>query len=291
MWSIPHPTPELNFGRDGQPLTFLHANAYPPQCYRLLLQQFASEYCVRAMMQRPLWQSATAAPALSSWHQLSWDFLDWLNTEVQRPIIAVGHSLGAIVALRAALREPARFRALVLVDPVLLTRGRILVWRLARRLRLANPLRSAIRRAERRRRVFRDVDEAFFAYRRRPIFRELSYERLREVIDGLLVERDGQYELRYSPAWEARIYATAVSNDLDLWQLLPSLGVPTLIIRGAESDTLTQGACRAALRLNRRLELATIEEATHLVPLERPLEVHGLARQFIERALVLNRAG
>lgn len=285
----PFPVPELDFGREGAPLAFLHANAYPPECYRHLLSQFAENHRVRAMKMRPLWQSSSNAAALPSWHQLSSDFLVWLNTVVEEPIVAMGHSLGAIVALRAALKETGRFRALILLDPVLLTRGRILAWRLARHLPMGHPLQGAIHRAEMRRRVFRDVDEAFIAYRRRPIFRELSDERLREVIDGLLEERDGRFELRYSPAWEARIYATAVWNDGDLWERLPNLDVPTLIIRGAKSDTFTEAACRAALRSNRRVEIAIIEGATHLVPLERPLEVHRLASQFIERALAPNR--
>jgi pimeloyl-ACP methyl ester carboxylesterase len=96
------------------------------------------------------------------------------------------------------------------------------------------------------------------------------------VIRGLLEHRDGHLRLRCSPAWEARIYATAVWNDLDLRKGLPALGVPTLIIRGAESDTLTEAACRAASRANHSLELGTVEGATHLVPLERPLEVHAM---------------
>ena len=47
-------------------------------------------------------------------------------------MIGMGHSIGAIVTLRAALREPTLFRALVLIDPVLLPRKRMLELRLLR---------------------------------------------------------------------------------------------------------------------------------------------------------------
>jgi pimeloyl-ACP methyl ester carboxylesterase len=62
---------------------------------------------------------------------------------------------------------------------------------------------------------------------------------------------------------------------------MPGLTVPTLIVRGAQSHTLTPETCRAALSANGSIRIATVENATHLVPLESPSEVFRLAQQFL----------
>ena len=277
-------------GGDGPEMAFLHANAYPPECYRLLVKAFSRDFHIRAMSLRPLWKDSSAT-SIHSWHALSADFLAWQGRWSSGPILAVGHSLGAIVALRAALQEPASFRGLVLLDPVLLMPGRILAWRVMRHFPAGHGLHPVIRRAERRRCVFRDMDEVFAAYRRYPIFRRLADDHLKVVIQGLVQSVDGHVQLRYSPAWEARIYSTAIWNDLDLWRGLPTLSVPTLIIRGAESETLTEVACEAARRANGRVQVETVEQTTHLVPLERPLEVYRLAYDFLQHSLEARQIG
>jgi pimeloyl-ACP methyl ester carboxylesterase len=129
------------------------------------------------------------------------------------------------------------------------------------------------------------VEEVFSAYRRHPIFRQLDNDQLRLVIQGLVQSAEGQVKLKYSPTWEARVYAAAVWNDGDLWRGLPGLAVPTLIIRGSHSDTLTQEACSLAEAANPRIQTATIERATHLMPFEQPSQVHFLALQYLRLVL------
>ena len=75
------------------------------------------------MKLRPLWDG-TKPDDLQDWHPLSDDLLRFLSNRAsttlsEEPVIGVGHSIGGIVTLRAALRDPGKFRALVLFDPVL----------------------------------------------------------------------------------------------------------------------------------------------------------------------------
>ncbi|HEY5730649.1 MAG TPA: alpha/beta hydrolase [Anaerolineales bacterium] len=110
----------FDLGGVGQPLHFLHANEYPPECYKLLFEFLKTEYRVFGMLLRPLWDDAKPED-IKSWHPLSDDLLRFLSdreadsdkTSQPTPIIGVGHSIGAVVTLRAALRDPGKFRALV----------------------------------------------------------------------------------------------------------------------------------------------------------------------------------
>lgn len=114
----------FDFGGTGTPLHFLHANGYPPDCYQPLFELLKTEYHVFGMLLRPLWEEAKIAD-IHDWHPFSEDLLRFLDkgwgdpAPTHNPVIGVGHSIGAIVTLRAALRDPGKFKALVLIDPVL----------------------------------------------------------------------------------------------------------------------------------------------------------------------------
>lgn len=274
--------PFLDHGGTGQALHFLHANGYPPACYEPLLDLLRSQYHVFGMTLRPLWHDSRPED-LHSWNPLSDDLLRFLDEKKTGPLIGMGHSIGAIVTLRAALREPGRFRALVLLDPVLFLPSHIRVWNLARMLGLGYRLHPLIAGALKRRRTFDNLDTVFRGYRSREVFRYLSGESLQAYITGITRLREGGgYELAYSPEWEARIYYTGVWRDMELWRGLPSLKAPTLIIRGAETDTFLEAAGRLVKRKQPKVQVVTVPQSTHLVPLERPQQVFDIMQSFLK---------
>jgi len=281
--------PFIDFGGSGQSLHFAHANGYPPECYLPLLAGLSAHYGsslryhyhVFAMHQRPLWPDI-GPDSINDWHPLTDDLFRFLDEQSPCPLIGVGHSLGGIVTLRAALRQPERFHALVLIDPVLFPPAVIAAMRLIRALGLSYRLYPLVPGALRRRRVFASREVLRKGYRRKSIFRHMSDASLEVYIEGLTRPRsDGQYELVYSPEWEARIYVTSIWHDMDLWRGLPGLKVPLLIIRGAETNTFWESTARLVKRKSPSAQVATLEKATHLVPLERPTEVSDLIHKFI----------
>ncbi len=273
--------PSADFGGQGAPLHFLHANGYPPACYLPLIEDLEADDHVFSMFLRPLWPKADPT-AISDWMPFSEDLLRFLRERNLGPVIGMGHSIGAVVTLRAALQQPDLFRALILIDPVLLPPRRIVQLRILRALGLSNRLDMRIQTTLRRRRHFDDLDQLFAGYRRREVFRYFSDERLRAMIEGITrPDPNGGYELVYSPEWEARIYQTAIWNDGDIWDGLPELRVPTLLIRGSHTDTFWAQAARLVEKRNPALKTITVPESTHLVPLERPDAVASAAREFL----------
>src|SRR5262245_60972400 len=100
----------FDLGGVGTPFHFLHANGYPPDCYRPLLQLLRIEYHVFGMLLRPLWGDIEPG-TIKDWTPFSDDLQLFLSAQSD-PVIGVGHSIGATVTLRAALRNPGKFRAL-----------------------------------------------------------------------------------------------------------------------------------------------------------------------------------
>jgi pimeloyl-ACP methyl ester carboxylesterase len=125
------------------------------------------------------------------------------------------------------------------------------------------------------------LEQVFRGYRNRAIFRYMSDEHLRLYIEGMTRPMpDGRYELVYSPEWEAQVYRTGL-QDFDLWRKLPKLDVPTLFLRGAESDTFLDNAARLIRRMQPKAQIETLEKSTHLLPLERPEKIFNIMQSFL----------
>ncbi|HVF26310.1 MAG TPA: alpha/beta hydrolase [Anaerolineales bacterium] len=296
MNNIPHPfspIPFVEHGGSGLPLHFLHANGYPPGCYQPLLELLQTNYHVFGMLLRPLWENSKPAD-VNDWRIFSDDLLRFLAsttfaplsplsaTPQSSPVIAVGHSIGATVTLRAALREPDKFRALVLIEPVLFPTARMLAWNFVRAIGLGNRLHPKIPAASKRRRTFDNLDLVFRGYRKREVFRYMDDENLRSYINGITrPSSNGSYELVFSPEWEARIYYTGL-RDFDIWRQLPNLKVPALFLRAAETDTFWEQAAKLVKRKQPRARVETLERSTHLLPLERPKDVFEIVQSFLK---------
>lgn len=268
-------------GESGPPLVFLHANGYPPACYHPLLEQLAQHFRVLAMHQRPLWPKSDPHD-IADWRPLSRDLLAFLDQQgLHEPVLAVGHSVGGIAVLRAALWAPERFAGITLLDPVLFPPAIVQLYRLVHALGLAERLHPLVPAARRRRNRFDDRERIFRSYRRKSIFRYFSDESLRAYVEGITCpDEQGGWKLCYSREWEVRIYATSVWRDMELWRGLPNLQPPTQILRGAETDTFLERTARLVQRKNPRIAVETLERTTHLLPLEAPQRVAEHISQF-----------
>jgi len=272
--------PHFDLGGEGAPLHFLHANGYPPECYMPLLEHLKSKYRPFGMKLRPLWDGANKDD-YQDWHAYSDDLLRFLSDHETGPVLGVGHSIGGIVTLRAALREPSKFRALVLLDPVLFVPPVLVAWNFVRSIGLGERAHPLIPAAKKRRRTFDNLESLFRSYRTKPVFRYMSDESLKVYIAGITKPKaDGGYELVYTPEWETHIYLTGL-RDFDLWRGLSSFDVPTLIIRGAETDTFQVNAAKLVQKKNPKIKIHTMQKATHILPLEHPQEVAELINDFV----------
>jgi pimeloyl-ACP methyl ester carboxylesterase len=274
----------LEFGGSGPLLYFLHANGYPPTCYLPLLASLANNYHVRAIVQRPLWPNSHPEE-LADWIPLTDDLLEYLDVRQTEPVIGVGHSMGGIALLRAALRSPQQFRAIILIDPVLFPPYIIRIWQIIRAMRLENYIHPLISVARNRRRKFDDLDRLFNGYRHKPIFKYMDDRALRAYIEGIACPDEMGYHLCYSPDWESRIYSTSTWHDMDIWRGLSGLKPRTVILRGMETDTFWASTGHLVQKKQPNIRVETLENTTHLLPLERPDGVSVLIQSFLKETL------
>lgn len=277
----PQIIPALDLGGSGAHLHFAHANGYPPGAYRVLLEHLARECHVVAMVQRPLW-TGSQPEELTDWRLMAQDLDQFLDQENMTRTAGVGHSMGATNSLRLAIQKPERFTALVLLDPVIFPAWMSPVWQMVMKLGLGYKLHPLAASTLRRRRSFSSQQTMFEHYRTKPIFGRIRDDSLLAYTQALSrITKEGQVELAYSPEWESRIYLTGSLADQDIWRGIRKLSVPTLILRGQETDTFLEYTAQRLKKVASHIQITSIPETGHLLPLEEPQAVAKIILDFL----------
>jgi pimeloyl-ACP methyl ester carboxylesterase len=277
----------------GPSLYFLHANGYPPQAYNEFLNPFLNQFSVQVLFLRPF-QLEADPQDLKDWRDFRDDYLTYIeNTNYQlnsggrigseQPIIGLGHSIGAMTTLMAAIKAPEQFSALVLIEPTLFPLWQGTIMRLAARINLAPHVYPLIKNTLKRKTIFTDRDEMFIRYRKKTIFMDISDKVLRDYVNGLAEDLpDGKIGLKYSPAWEARIYSTAGIADWYVWNNLSKITIPVLVLRGETSDTLREATLNRMVKKMNRGQGLSLPNGGHLLPLEKPIQTAAIVLEYLE---------
>ena len=280
----------VDLGGEGPVIHLAHANGFPPATYEPLAAQLRSDYHLIGLPARPLWPGSRPESA-PTWQPMAGDLIEALDglarsRAISLPIIGVGHSLGGVLTLWAAIRRPDLFQAVILIDPVILPPRQLRVLRL---MHLVSHLSGGliglhrhlplVQATLRRRRTWPSRRACRDHLAAKPFFAGWPTASLDAYVDSGTRERpDGQVELIYAPEWEAHIFAT---TPTDIWRYVPQLHSPVLAIRGERSPTFPAGSLARLARLLPQARTLTIADSDHMVPLERPVETAEAIRSFV----------
>lgn len=183
-----------------------------------------------------------------------------------RKFILVGMSMGGITAMRYAARFSDRLSALCIVDiaPETLQSGVLSMEGFKIETETLSRFEDFLERSHK-----------FMPHR--PIA-QLRYS----LMHSLKKLPDGRW------TWKQDHRAGAVHRDAplaNLWSELPKITVPTLLMRGAQSNVLAPGAAERAVSTLPNGKLVTIDPATHNVHSDNPVAFARELHAFLESAL------
>ncbi len=170
--------------------------------------------------------------------------------------VLMGHSMGGLNAVEYASRHPDRVAAVVLVDvgPEAAKEGVENIMRFTRgpdELEFDEFVRNAMR---------------FNTRRSEENIRERMRHRLRPLENG---KWTWKFDKRFREGDGAVRTGGATGGD-ELWRRFRELAPPVLLVRGAESDILSDEVARRAVAEMRRARLAVVPGAGHSVPGDNP---------------------
>ena len=281
---MPQTLIELAGDSDAPLLNMMPANGFPAQTYLPMLRSLAGFRAI-SLPPRALWGDQTVPTALGNWRDAAADLLQGLERFDLRDIVAVGHSLGGVLSMLALIKAPERFRALVMLDPVLLPQATLDMLARARDAGQIDDM-PLVLGARHRRHVFDSREDAYSRFREKSIFSDWSAEALSLYIKhGLRVRDKGSgFELTWSREWEAYYFSTVYQG---IWQDLPKLTglAPTMIIRAGHSNTFPEASFARAQSLAPDATLHEMNGQGHLFPQAAPLETARLINDWLRASL------
>lgn len=256
---------------------FAHANAYPPASYQAIVEGLRQQAPVISYLQRPLWPHPPPPDSVKSWHDFADDVIGFFEQEKITNVVAVGHSMGAVSAFLAATKRPDLLKALVMIEPVVFSRGFCWLNRM-----LPNFIRHQvpmINKTLNRPDQWPSLQAAFDFHRRTRAFQRVDDKQLWQYIKaGVKADDNGSFRLVFDKRWEAHIYLTVTPFRK---QLLQST-LPVLALRGVETDTIP-AAFWQRWHNNKNHQLIEIPDSSHLLPLERPDKVLAHVLPFVKK--------
>lgn len=198
------------------------------------------------------------------------------NVAQQGPVIGVGHSMGAVMTLLAAAKQPHLFSRIILLDPVLFAPEILWAQSLLRTTGIWK--RSALVKAVRNRRsTWTDTDAAMADLARKKLYRNWHPHVLEDfVTSGTHTVEEG-IQLSCHPHWEASIFG---SYPKGLWRAVRKLSIPVDILMAENSYGFIPRSVRKACRVNSFIR-GHYFGGSHCFPMEKPKQTAEMINRLL----------
>lgn len=253
-------------------LHFAHGNGFPGGSYKQLLSHLEPYYdCV--FMDRI--GHNKDYPVSDNWPYLVDELIASIREKANQPVIAVGHSLGGGLSLLAAIKEPALFKAVIMLDAPLMSRFKSFAIYLAKQFGFIDKITPA-KFAKRRKSHWQSFAELKPYFQSKALFKNFRTECVDDYINCGFVKEGEGCTLRFKKGIEYSIFRTLPHN---CYHLENQLKVKAALIYGEDSRVLN---LFDRYYMKKYFSIKSVKiKGGHMFPMEHP----ELAAQEIHRLL------
>ena len=250
---------------DAPALVMLHGYTGHARSWDRFAEALSGRYRVLALDQRGHGESAWAPPEAYGTLEMVADLEAFVAALGLSGFTLVGLSMGGQVAIHYAGRQPAELERLVIVDigPEIVAIGM-----------------SRITENQSAPDVFDTVEEAF-AQARAANPRPPEDHHFDRVRASLMRTADGRWTYRFDRALRDPTIARARPSTAENWAAVAGISVPTLLLRGDESDILDREVAARMVETIDACQLVEIEDCGHPIPLDQPERFLDAVRAFL----------
>ena len=268
-------------GGDDAVVLLLHATGFHARCWDKTIEELPKLSRVIAVDLRGHGRSSKTGPF--GWLDIGKDVVNFVDALDLSDIVVAGHSMGGHCALYASSQRIERFKALVLVDPVILAPDQYLD-----QGSINFAFESDEHPVARRRARWESPEEMYENFRERHPFSLWQSSILRDYCQFGLLPTAEDYELACPPQIEAQIYMGTGQRDLK--DLLSNVTHPTVVMRAKQrigqrqvmdfTNSPTWPGLADALPNARDIHLPDL---SHFIPMQRPDLVAAEIRKHLPK--------
>ncbi len=246
---------------EGPPVFFCHATGFHARCWDQVIAHLPGRHCF-ALDIRGHGRSSKPAPPYE-WRSFGKDVARIASELGLKDALGVGHSMGGHAVTLAAALRPTTFSTLLLIDPVIRSRGAYV-----------GPWREAHFVAKRRNQWI-SPQEMFDRFEDRPPFATWDRAVLRDYCEYGLLPDGNAFVLACPPAIEAAIYENSPAPASDIYQEIDTIRIPVRIVRSMKAvdpaDVMSRSptAPELAASFAQGADIA-VAEYSHFIPMEAP---------------------
>jgi len=253
--------------RRNRTMVFTHTVLWDSEMLDHLVSEFANDFHLIVVDLHGHGQSGYRTPL--TLEEMAEDYYQLLAELDLSNVIWVGYSIGGMLGMRLALAHPETIDSLILIatiarlDPPQLREQTWQLWEMFRAGHREDIADAAV--------------QFFFApatYKNQP---QLIEHYRNKLINYRNVE--GMFE-----AARASVYRTNISNQID------AIKAPTLVIAGNEDKATSPAESELLASRIPNAQLAIIDDASHMLVVEKPREVAQIIRKFLS-GLIVRLAG
>ena len=252
-------------------INFAHANGIPAASYQPLFDALAPH----EVIYNPQYGHNPSFPVTEGWPCLADELIHYVDKHASEPVLAVGHSMGAVLSFIAACKSPEHFKGVLMLDPPLILGKLAWAFRVAKLFGRGDDITPA-GKSKFRRREWPDRQTAIDYFSSKSLFKfETSCF---DAFCGAAIspKGDGGVTLSFDVDVEVDIFRNTPTN-LKSYKL-PS-GLPVKVIHGDQSDACRED-CVIPFAKHFGIERQLIS-GKHMFPLQQPEQTVELIKRFI----------
>lgn len=251
---------------------FYGGNGFALGTYEPLLNELAKNLNISALTLRGEWYDKPTENALTR-EQDADILIEFLQkTQTQRngkPIIGIGHSIGATATTIAAAKRPDLFSQLILLEPVTFTQQQTELYNSApSEIKLTQePFTST----QAKQTYWQKVDDYYQFLRQHKAYKRISDAHLLTYAKNSLEQgENGDLTLRFSPQQELANYFGTPFIMEALQRVISDNQVPVQLIIGKPSMFISEEVRQVWSEFVPSEQITVLPEYGHLLPLEAP---------------------
>ncbi len=252
---------------------FSHANSFPAASYRQLFESLSDDFQVFALSK---FGHNKEYPVNENWDNQVDELINFVAGKALKPVISIGHSLGGVIAYKAACKAPEYFSSVLLLDPPIITGIAARFFQLAKLTPLIDRLTPSGKSKLRTTSWPENADLVEY-FSSRALFSDMSEESEQDYINAAIVRQEGTFQLSFKAEVETALFRN-IPHDLSRYK--GKLNIPSTLISAEHSNVYRRNLVSKFLRQN-DVKHRIISNVGHLFPLDDPKKTAQLIKQEI----------